>query len=268
MKLETSKLPSLWISVQTCLEGIEMTKQVLAIAIAASVLFSPPVHAENKLGEIVGGIARELLEQEQDRAAFAQAQSQNSIAAYQAYLREFPKGAYAAQVREQVQRLEGKKAPPATEGSGSVSLSYQERVRVQRRLNDLGYSTSGIDGQFGPGTRRAIGLWQRDRNYTQTGSLAASQAGELLRGTSDSTTSSHTTGTSNAPAQAEAALKLSRQQRGAVQVGLKRRGFDTRGVDGIFGKRTRSAIAAWQRANDLDTTGYLTAEQAQKLMSQ
>jgi len=241
---------------------------MLVVAISASTLFSPPVQAENKVGEIVGGIARELLEQEQDRAAFAQAQSQNTLPAYQAYLRKFPKGAYAAQAREQVQRLGGDKTLPSTQVSGSASLSIQERVRVQRRLNELGYSTSGIDGTFGPGTRRAIGLWQRDRNYTQTGSLTAGQAGELLRDTTDSTTLSHAVGTNSGPSQAEAALKLSRQQRGAVQAGLKRRGFDTRGVDGIFGARTRNAIAAWQRANDLSSTGFLTAEQAQKLMSQ
>ena len=62
-------------------------------------------------------------------------------------------------------------------------------------------------------------------------------------------------------------LNLSREQRRAVQAGLTRRGFDTRGVDGSFGRGTRNAIAAWQQANDLTATGYLTANQFERLTS-
>ena len=52
-----------------------------------------------------------------------------------------------------------------------------------------------------------------------------------------------------------------------MQAGLTRRGFDTRGVDGSFGRGTRNAIAAWQQANDLTATGYLTANQFERLTS-
>ena len=52
-----------------------------------------------------------------------------------------------------------------------------------------------------------------------------------------------------------------------MQAGLTRRGFDTRGVDGVFGRGTRNAIAAWQQANDLTPTGYLTGNQFERLTS-
>ena len=76
-----------------------------------------------------------------------------------------------------------------------------------------------------------------------------------------------TTTPSVGPAGNEADLGLSLQQRRAVQAGLTQRGFDTRGVDGVFGQGTRNAIAAWQRANDLEATGYLTAAQYDRLVA-
>ncbi|MDO5369534.1 peptidoglycan-binding protein [Paracoccus sp. (in: a-proteobacteria)] len=262
-----------------------MVRTMLSAALAATLL-AAPVQAQD-VGEIVGGIARQYLQQEQDRAAFSQAQSANTLSAYQSYLRQFPNGMYAEHARERVQRLGGAVAPPSNQagsgvttgtqaGSGTTTgtqaeaagaaLTADQRVAVQRRLNALGYNTNGLDGNFGPGTRRAISLWQRDRDYTQTGTLTQAQASEILRGQAPA--ASEGTGGSAAasgPAQDEAGLALSRQQRAEVQAGLTRRGFDTRGVDGVFGRGTRSAIAAWQRANDLTATGYLTAAQVERL---
>lgn len=244
-----------------------MVRTMLSAAFAAAVTLTP-VHAQD-LGDIVGGVARQYLEQEQDRAAFAQAQGTDTRAAYQSYLRQFPNGAYAAQARDRVQQLGGTTTAPAAQSQGDTAgLSRQQRVQVQRQLNGLGYSTNGADGNFGPGTRRAIALWQRDRNYAQTGTLNAAQANEILQGTATAATRpAATTTPSVGPAGNEADLGLSLQQRRAVQAGLTQRGFDTRGVDGVFGQGTRNAIASWQRANDLEATGYLTAAQYDRLVA-
>jgi len=244
-----------------------MVRTMLSAALAA-VLLAAPAQAQD-VGEIVGGIARQYLQQEQDRAAFAQAQSANTLSAYQSYLRQFPKGMYAQHARERVERLGGKVTTGDSQGSqnnaAGASLTADQRVAIQRRLNGLGYNTNGLDGNFGPGTRRAIALWQRDRNYTQTGVLSSAQATEILRGQAPSTGSSSGSAATDGPARAEAVLNLSRDQRRAVQSGLTRRGFNTRGVDGIFGRGTRNAIAGWQRANDLNATGYLTGAQFERL---
>ncbi|WP_134725562.1 peptidoglycan-binding domain-containing protein [Paracoccus luteus] len=241
-----------------------MVKTIVSAAFAA-LLVAGPVQAQDSVRDIVGGVARQYLQQEQDRAAYAQAQGANTLSAYQSYLRQFPNGMYAAQARDRVQRLGGAVVTPDQNRGDTASLSAQQRVNVQRKLNALGYGTNGTDGNFGPGTRRAIALWQRDRNYAQTGTLTAAQANEILRGTTGTASSSASASAASGPAQAEAVLSLSRQQRSAVQAGLTRRGFDTRGVDGIFGKGTRNAIAAWQRANDLTATGYLTGPQVERL---
>lgn len=57
---------------------------------------------------------------------------------------------------------------------------------------------------------------------------------------------------------AEAALNLSRDARRDIQRHLSLLGFDTRGIDGIFGQGTRTAISAYQRSKGLPDTGYVT----------
>lgn len=248
-----------------------MVGKMLTAAFAAAVGLTP-VHAQD-VGEIVGGIARQYLQQEQDRAAYAQAQSADTAEAYQTYLRQFPNGAYAAQARDRIQSLGGtvptlRSQTIDPDPDDTAGLTRQQRQEIQRQLNSLGYSTNGADGNFGPGTRRAIGLWQRDRNYPQTGSLTAAQANEILTGRGGGSTAAPAAlSASVGPAGNEADLGLGPAQRQAVQAGLTRRGFDTGGIDGVFGPGTRNAIAAWQRANDLEATGYLTAAQYDRLVA-
>lgn len=66
---------------------------------------------------------------------------------------------------------------------GLLSLTYAERVDVQRRLTMLGYSTKGVDGSFGLNTRRALASWQRDEGARVTGYLTADQFRALRRDT-------------------------------------------------------------------------------------
>lgn len=60
---------------------------------------------------------------------------------------------------------------------------------------------------------------------------------------------------------AEQALDLSRDARRSIQRNLTLLGFNTRGVDGIFGRGTRSAVAAWQTDRRLTATGFLNRDQ-------
>lgn len=64
---------------------------------------------------------------------------------------------------------------------------------------------------------------------------------------------------------AEEALGLSKQRRTRLQQYLTILGFDTRGVDGVFGRRTRTAIANWQATIGAPSTGYLTANQVARI---
>ena len=65
---------------------------------------------------------------------------------------------------------------------------------------------------------------------------------------------------------AENGLRLTVSDRQRVQVALTSLGFDTRGSDGAFGPRSRNMIAAWQKARNQPTTGFLTGAQNQALL--
>ncbi len=67
---------------------------------------------------------------------------------------------------------------------------------------------------------------------------------------------------------AEAALNLDRDARRAIQEDLVLMGFNTRGVDGIFGPGTRAAIVGWQQGQDFEQTSYLSASQVELLSLQ
>ena len=64
----------------------------------------------------------------------------------------------------------------------------------------------------------------------------------------------------------EASLGLSMADRLRLQVALAGLGFDPGGADGVLGPRSREAIKAWQKARDLQQTGYLNDPQRQALL--
>ncbi len=66
----------------------------------------------------------------------------------------------------------------------------------------------------------------------------------------------------------EDALGLSRDQRRQVQRDLSILDIDPRGIDGLFGRGSRSAISAWQQRNKYEGTGYITGEQMAVLAAQ
>lgn len=74
--------------------------------------------------------------------------------------------------------------------------------------------------------------------------------------------------TAPTPQEVEVLLGLTRDQRRDIQRDLSLLGHNTRGIDGIFGAGTRTAVRAWQAEEGLRETGYLTALQVQRLARQ
>lgn len=66
----------------------------------------------------------------------------------------------------------------------------------------------------------------------------------------------------------EDALSLSRDERRSVQRALSLLDFDPRGIDGLFGTGSRTAIAGWQRKNGFEPTTYLTRDQIAAMTTQ
>ncbi len=67
---------------------------------------------------------------------------------------------------------------------------------------------------------------------------------------------------------AERGLALGSSERAAIQRWLSRLGHEAGMIDGVFGQRTRAALAAWQRANGQPVTGYLTPQQRRLIRQQ
>ena len=70
---------------------------------------------------------------------------------------------------------------------------------------------------------------------------------------------------SESPEELEKALGLTRAIRVLVQRGLTALEYDVGPADGLFGKRTRTAVGAYQKAKGFVETGYLSSEQAEAL---
>lgn len=67
---------------------------------------------------------------------------------------------------------------------------------------------------------------------------------------------------------AEERLNLTRNDRRQIQRDLTLLGYDTRGIDGIFGRGSRSAIEHWQRDRRQEGTGYLDRRQLRQITEQ
>ncbi len=63
-------------------------------------------------------------------------------------------------------------------------------------------------------------------------------------------------------------LYLNREGRRELQGRLSSIGYNTRDVDGIFGRNSRSAIATWQSSNGAVVTGFLNLEQMTMIRQQ
>ena len=90
---------------------------------------------------------------------------------------------------------------------------------------------------------------------------ASSAAGATTTTATATTSTGREPGPQEIAALREASLGLSRSQRLAVQQDLTELGYDTNGIDGIFGRGTRGALRLWQEAEGLTVTGYLSEGQ-------
>jgi peptidoglycan hydrolase-like protein with peptidoglycan-binding domain len=116
---------------------------------------------------------------------------------------------------------------------------------LQQDLTFLGYNTYGVDGIFGPNTEKAVIRFQQSKGLAPDG-IVGSQTKAAL---------------SQALNSASAGQNLSLGSRGTavsqLQQNLTRLGFDTYGVDGIFGNNTRNAVISFQKSRGISSDGIV-----------
>lgn len=144
--------------------------------------------------------------------------------------------------------------PVISDGSilkrGSKGHAVQE---LQRKLTSLGFNTKGIDGIFGPATEKAVRQFQKARNLTVDG-IVGPQTRRALGGNTGSNSSSPDTGV-------HSIIILKLGSRGTEVRELQRilttQGYNTKGVDGIFGPNTDHSVRQFQKAHGLVVDGIV-----------
>ncbi|WP_259344274.1 L,D-transpeptidase family protein [Priestia flexa] len=145
--------------------------------------------------------------------------------------------------------------PPAT-STGLKKGSRGNEVRaLQQKLTSLGFSTKGIDGVFGNNTDAALRQFQKARGLSVTGVVDAATQ-KALNGTTANKPSSPSKGPSLTSGPT---LKLGSKGDAvkALQQKLTSLGFNTQGVDGMFGSNTSAAVRKFQSANGLAADGIV-----------
>ena len=166
----------------------------------------------------------------------------------------------AAQKSKSLGRVED-----AQKAEAGLNLGEQDRKKVQVSLSALGHQTPAT-GYFGPITRSMITAWQNKQGVPETGFLDNSQLLALHEQAAQARRVDQAKPAA-APEKAEAGLNLSEQDRKKVQMALNSLGHPI-STDSFFGPRTRAMIKAWQKAQGLPDTGFLTEPQLATLFQQ
>ncbi|MDG4649405.1 peptidoglycan-binding domain-containing protein [Roseibacterium sp. SDUM158017] len=188
---------------------------------------------------------------DEDLALWRAVDSLGTPEAYRVYLDRFPRGDFAERARARL-AAPPSRGPEAQEAD--LDLTLGERREVQGYLTILGHDTRGVDGIFGPATRRAIAAWQTDRGLPASGFLTGRQVETLRR-----------EGEIREAVLAEERRAGEREDRawweatGAGRSLEGMRDYLARYPDGLFAEEARSALSrdAWDRAREADTVqGY------------
>ncbi|RWL43535.1 MAG: hypothetical protein EOR60_20780 [Mesorhizobium sp.] len=149
-----------------------------------------------------------------EQRVWDEASKRNTLAHYEAYLQQFPNGAFADLARLNIDQLkkqpttvvanaqsetsrsatavESPAAAPKPEADAgteltesAIGLDRQGKVDLQERLLAIGYDLDAADGDLGAKTRRAIGQWQEANGLPPSTFLTPKQYARLKLDTDD-----------------------------------------------------------------------------------
>ncbi|KMW60173.1 hypothetical protein AIOL_000326 [Candidatus Rhodobacter oscarellae] len=125
-----------------------------------------------------GGDSPELLAQI-EMLAWRDAQAQDTLEAYRAFIRRFRDGPYTQEALRRERELSLTPQERAQRAEAALGLTRQQRAAVQRQLTLLGFDTRGIDGVFGRNSRTAISRWQGSVGQPRMGFLTGNQVTQI-----------------------------------------------------------------------------------------
>lgn len=129
--------------------------------------------------------------------------------------------------------------------------------KLQSDLTTLGYSPGAIDGIFGNKTKKAVISFQKDNGLSAdgiVGNKTSTAIEKKLNGKKDTGSVESNRGK---PTSTNTSLRTGSRGNDVkkLQSNLKSLGYSVGSIDGIFGKRTKNAVIAFQKDNNLSANG-------------
>ena len=149
-----------------------------------------------------------------------------------------------------------KTLPKHTETTASLPRSKTIEA-IQRKLIENGYAPGPVDGVQGHMTRAAIMAYQDDNGLGITGIASDQLLKNMILGTSLSDATADTA--TPVPDETKALVM-------AVQLTLKKLGYDPGPPDGLWGASTRKAIESFERSRKLTIKGHISGRFLKNLM--
>jgi len=177
-----------------------------------------------------------------EQRVWDEASKRNTLAHYEAYLQQFPNGAFADLARLNIDQLkkppptavanaqnEASRSaiaaePPATASNpqadvgtelteSAIGLDRPGKIDLQERFLAIGYDLDAADGDLGAKTRRAIGQWQEANGLPPTTFLTPKQYARLKLDTEDALKTYRTERASEAQAKKQESVVPQRPQK-------------------------------------------------------
>lgn len=196
----------------------------------------------------------------------------DTVAAYRNYLDAFPDGPNAATATAMIKEIETEPFRAERLAEQDLRLSRDAKRSIQRNLSLLDHDPRGIDGLFGPGSRRAIRSWQEANSFPATSYLTGNQIA-LINSQAERRAAELEEEARERRAQQEREDRAYWEQTGALGDAPGLRAYLNRYPDGVYAEVAQERLRvieeaasaeadrresiAWEQASQLDTVeGY------------